>query len=117
MGMNIGQNHAKAEVEDLNELLTKHSELTAFKERLESLEAHLEAALARNESLDTANALLRAEAMRSHNNAAFYELILRRVQDHEILQPIWDEFLVALKLVCPGIEDDFAAINFGTQRW
>lgn len=106
---------AAERVAELADAVNKYTEYAEFRDRVEVLEAHLEHAIVRNEQLDAANALLKAEAMRINNNAAFYELILDRVKENESLQPLWDEFLVALKLVCPDIEDQFRNINNGMQ--
>lgn len=111
--MTMTAERASVEIAALNDAINKHQELEGYRTRLEVLEAHFAAAMERNEQLETANERIGRQRDENHKDAEFYRLIIKQVQENPSIQSYWDEFLVAMKLVNPEIEQEFTRINRG----
>lgn len=46
-------------------------------------------------------------------NGYFYEMIQKAVQEEPALQPIWDEFVMHLKMVVPDLEEKMEKVKQG----
>lgn len=109
--MRMTPEDAAKQIAALNAILERREELIEFDGRVRVLEQTLAEAIRRADNTETVNAKLQADLEQYTKEAAFYRLMLQKVQEHEVLQPIWDDFLVALKLVDSTVEDDFTRIN------
>lgn len=67
------------------------------------------------ERLQATNEKLHSDINVANTKKWFYEVIEKTVQEEPSLQPIWDEFIVHLKLVVPDLEDRMQQIKQGVD--
>lgn len=98
---------SQKQVATLNAAIEKHQELHEFHERLRSLDEMLASTINANEYLRNRVTELTDLLREALIKAKMYELLTKHVQENVVMQGMWDELLITLKLVVDDAEKEF----------
>jgi hypothetical protein len=104
-------------VAELNEGINKFEELRHYHELALKLKLELESACSSRDANELKITNLTRAVTDLQLKAGLYSLLVDLLSENEVLQPIWDELVVTMKLLNPELENTFKLIiRFGTHQ-